>query len=136
MLPVPAIREIVSSNGCVMPAMPAVPQNSAYTDQPSAAMVPIEIRVSMVAVPWRRLLHAALWNGHAPHATTGAASVNDSHCQLVNCNAGTMAMAITGTVSASDTSSRWRSEAVGSAASGSEASRVSADFGGLGSCAV
>ena len=43
----------------------------------------MEIRVSIVALPWRRLAHAAVWNGHAPH-TTGAASVNDGHYQLVN----------------------------------------------------
>ena len=35
----------------------------------------------MVAAPWRRLVHAARWNGHAPHTTTGAARVSESHCQ-------------------------------------------------------
>ena len=35
----------------------------------------------MVVAPWRRLGHAARWNGHAPHTTTGAARVSESHCQ-------------------------------------------------------
>ncbi len=35
----------------------------------------------MVVAPWRRLVHAARWNGHAPHTTTGAARVSESHCQ-------------------------------------------------------
>ena len=61
--------------------MPAPPRNSAYSDQTNAADTPTLIRVSMVAAPWRRLVHAARWNGHAPHTTTGAASVSDSHCQ-------------------------------------------------------
>ena len=42
---------------------------------------PTETRVSMVVAPWRRLVHAARWNGHAPHTTTGAARVSESHCQ-------------------------------------------------------
>ena len=46
-----------------MPGSPAPPQKSAYTDHPNAASVPIEISVSMVAAPWRRLSHAARWNG-------------------------------------------------------------------------
>ena len=74
--------------------------NNAYTDQPSAASVPIEISVSIVAPPCRRFAHAARWNGHAPQATTGTVSASDSHCQYVNCSAGTIAIAITGTVSA------------------------------------
>ena len=82
---------MVKLNGCVMPGMPAVPKNSAHTDQPNAARVPIDTSVSIVAAPWRRLIQAARWNGHPPYATTGAASARDSHCQLVNCNAGTIA---------------------------------------------
>lgn len=97
--------------------MPAVPQNNAYSDQPNAAMVPIEMSVSMVAVPCRRFVQAARWNGSAPHTTTGAARVSDSHCQLVNCSAGTIAMATTGTVSTADTISRVRNAAVGSSSS-------------------
>ena len=61
--------------------------------------MPSEISVSIVAVPWRRLVQAARWNGQAPQTTTGAARVSDSHCQLVNCSAGIIAIAITGTVS-------------------------------------
>ena len=74
--------------------------------------------VSIVDVPWRRLTHAALWNGQAPHATTGVASVSDSHCQLVNCKAGTIAIAITGTVSTPEMSRRCRSAATGSVSRG------------------
>ena len=68
--------------------------------------MPIEIRVSIVELPCRRLAQAARWNGSAPHTTTGAARVSESHCQLVNCHAGTIANATTGTVSTSDTSRR------------------------------
>jgi hypothetical protein len=53
--------------------------------------------VSMVAVAWRALTNAALWNGHAPQVTTGAASARTSHCQLGNCNAGIIDSATTGT---------------------------------------
>ena len=64
-----------------MPGMPAWPKNSAYSDQRNAADTPIEMSVSIVAAPWRRLIHAARWNGYAAHRTTGAASASDSHCQ-------------------------------------------------------
>ncbi len=57
------MRSMVNANGWVMPGMPALPKNSAHSDQPSAAIVPSETRVSMVAAPWRRLVHAALWKG-------------------------------------------------------------------------
>ena len=56
-----------------MPGMPAVPKNSAHSDQPKAASTPSEISVSIVAAPWRRLVQAARWNGQAPQMTTGAA---------------------------------------------------------------
>ena len=46
-----------------------------------APRTPIEIRVSMVAAPWRRLVHVAQWNGQAPHTITGAARVSEIHCQ-------------------------------------------------------
>ena len=69
--------------------------------------------MSIVELPWRRLVHAARWKGSAPHTTTGAARVRESHCQLVNCHAGTIAIATTGTVSTSETSSRWRRDAAG-----------------------
>ena len=97
MLPAPSVRAMVSSNGCVMPGMPAVPKNSAYSDQPNAASVPTETSVSMVAAPCRRFVQAARWNGQAPQMTTGAASVSESHCQYSNCRAGTIAIAMTGT---------------------------------------
>ena len=124
MLPAPSLRSTVISNGWVMPGVPAVPQNSAYSDQPSAASVPIEISVSIVDVPCRRLVHAALWNGQAPHTTTGAARVRESHCQLVNCSAGIIAIAITGTVSTTETSSRSRSDRTGSSATTGAGSSV------------
>ena len=52
-------------NSCVIPAS-RVPKNSAQTDQPKAASVPSETRVSMVAAPCRRLVQAARWNGRPP----------------------------------------------------------------------
>ncbi len=81
MEPAPSVRWMVNSNGWVMPGVPAVPNSSAYSDQANAAMVPMEIRVSMVAAPWRRLAQAARWNGQAPQTSTGAASVSEIHCQ-------------------------------------------------------
>ena len=67
--------------------------------------------VSMVAAPWRRFIHAARWNGQAPHSTTGAARAKASHCQFVNCSAGIIDISTTGTASAVDTSRRCRSSA-------------------------
>ncbi len=101
-----------------MPGVPASPQKSAHKDQPKAARTPTEMRVSMVAAPWRRLAHAARWNGQAPQVATGAASVSDSHCQLVNCSAGTIAISSTGTVSTMESTNRWR-RAISSAGSAS-----------------
>ncbi|SFB05798.1 hypothetical protein SAMN05216266_10499 [Amycolatopsis marina] len=77
----PLIRSMVNSNGCVIPGTPALPNSSAYSDQRNAAVVPIDTSVSMVAAPCRRFASAALWNGHAPHTSTGAASVSEIHCQ-------------------------------------------------------
>jgi len=60
--------------------------------------------------------------------------VRASHCHEVNCHAGTIASAITGTVSASDTSSRCRSDRVGSsspAAPGSPSSKPAAGVGSV-----
>ena len=59
----PSPRCTVHSYTCVMPGMPAEPKNSAYSDHRNAAETPIEISVSIVAAPWRRLIHAARWNG-------------------------------------------------------------------------
>ena len=56
----------------------------------------------------RRFAQADRWNGHAPHPTTGAASVSDNHCQAVNCSAGTIAIATTGTVRTAEMTSRCR----------------------------
>ena len=84
--------------------------------------MPSETSVSIVDVPCRRLTQAARWNGQAPQTTTGAASVSESHCQLVNCQAGTIARAITGTVSSAETIRRCRSDRVGSSASSSPGS--------------
>ena len=81
--------------------------------------------VSIVAVPCLRLAHAALWNGHAPHTMTGAASARDSHCQYVNWSAGIIAIAMTGTVRTTDPMRRWRRE-VSSGSSGSSAGVPSA----------
>jgi hypothetical protein len=81
MFAAPSLGEIVSSKGCVMPGVPAVPNSRAYSDQANAASTPIEISVSIVAAPWRRFAHAARWNGHAAHVTTGPASASAIHCQ-------------------------------------------------------
>ena len=91
--------------------------NSAYSDHANAASTPSEISVSIVAVACLRFAHAARWNGSAPHTTTGAASVSDSHCQDSNCSGGIIDIASTGSISASETSSRWRSGAVSSVSS-------------------
>ena len=71
----------------------------------------------MVADACLRFAQAARWNGHAPHTTTGAASVSDSHCQLSNCSGGIIDSASTGSMSASETSRRRRSGAVSSSSS-------------------
>src|SRR5258706_2691469 len=94
----------------VIPDVPASPKKRAQSDHPNAASTPTEISVSMEAAPWRRLAHAALWKGQAPHVATGAASTSDNHCQLVNCNPENMAIATTGTVNTSDPKRRRRKE--------------------------
>ena len=54
------------------------------------------------ACPWSRRRGAG-WSrrrggtASAPHTTTGAARVSESHCQYSNCSAGTIAIATTGT---------------------------------------
>ena len=65
----------------------------------------------MVVVPWRRLMAAARWKGHAPQSTTGVASTSETQAQRSNCQGGTIASAITGTASIAETTSRRRSEA-------------------------
>ena len=97
----------------------------------------------MVDDPWRAEVHVARWNGHPPHTTTGAASTRDSHCQLRNCQAGTIARTTTGRVRATLTSSRRRRAAApsdpcswASYASGVGESSGSAEDTGVGTCAV
>lgn len=65
MFPAPSLRAMVSSKGCVIPTMPAVPKNSAHNDHRNAADVPTEISVSIVAAPCFALAQAARWNGQA-----------------------------------------------------------------------
>ena len=72
----------------------------------------------MVAAPWRRFAHAARWNGHAPHNTTGAANVSDSHCHESNCSAGTIANNTTGSARTVDITRRCRKAIAGSASTG------------------
>ena len=139
MFAAPSPRATVNSKGWIMPGSPAVPQNSAYSDQANAAIVPIETRVSIVAAPWRRLAHAARWNGSAPQTRTGAASVRDNHCQFVNCTAGIIAMAMTGAERTALTINRVRSAwtwASSATAAGSAASPVPASGAGAGAGGV
>ncbi len=92
-----------------MPGMPASPKNSAHSDQPNAARVPSETSVSMVAAPCRTPVQAARWKGRPPQTTTGAARVSESHCQLSNWSAGTIASRTTGAASSTETVRRRRS---------------------------
>jgi hypothetical protein len=46
--------------------------------------------------------------------------VSDSHCQLVNCSAGTIAMAMTGTLRTVEMIRRWRSARTGASSSTSD----------------
>ena len=123
-----------------MPGVPAVPKNSATSDQPNAASVPSDTRVSIVAAPCRRLVQAAWWNCQPPQTTTGAARVSESHCQKVNWSAGIMAMATTGTVSTTLTNSLCRkvrsSESRSSAGVSASVGRWSGRTAGRGTCAV
>ncbi len=56
----PSPRPTTSSNGIRMPGSPASRKKSATTDQPQAASVPTEIRVSIVAAPWLQVLPGRL----------------------------------------------------------------------------
>ena len=105
---------------------PASPRNSAHSDHPNAASTPIEIKVSIVAVAWRRFFHVVRWNGSAPHTTTGAAKVKDSHCQLSNWAIGTMASSSTGAVRTAEITRRRRRASVASSAPGEAAETGSA----------
>ncbi len=147
----PSARETVHSKGCRIPGMPASPRNSAHSDQPNAASVPTETRVSMVAAPCRRLVQAARWKGSAPQTTTGAARVSESHCQWSNCRGGTIASSTTGRASTAETVSRSRravspgsagaapgppGPSVPSAPSGADSRPEAGGGGGAGSSAV
>ena len=119
-----------------MPAMPAIPKNRAYSDQPRAASTPTLMSVSIVAAPCRRFIHAARWNGHAPHNATGPASASASHCQFVNCRAGIIDIATTGTVSTVDTIRRCRRDAASPLISDEPTVSSDSGGGGAGSSAV
>ena len=80
--------------------------------------------MSIVAAPWRRFVQAARWNGAAAHTTTGPDSASAIHCQYVNCHAGTIDSATTGTVSAIEVISRSRSGSASAAGTGSSAGRA------------
>ncbi len=118
---------MVSVSSCVIPVVPAWPKKSARTDQPKAARVPSDTRVSMVAAPCLRLAQAARWKGSPAYATTGQVSAKASHCQPLNWSAGTIESSTTGTVSTMLVSSRARSGSGSGSGSGA---------GGGGSSAV
>src|SRR4051812_13119353 len=106
---VPEPADGVMSNVMRIAGSPASPRNSAHSDQANADSVPSEISVSIVAAAWRRLAHAAVWNGHAPQTTTGDASVSAIHCQLSNCSAPIIDISSTGSDSAAEIAKRWAS---------------------------
>ena len=89
----------VSANGIRMPIIPAPPNSSAYTDQQKEAATARLTSVSMVAAAWPSPLSAVRCSGQAPHPATGAASSRLTHCQPVNCAAGTIERMITTTAS-------------------------------------
>ena len=102
----------VNANDIFIPAMPAPPNSSAYTDQQNDAPTPTLTRVSMVAAPWPRPYQAARCSGHAPQVATGAASSRLTHCQPVNCAAGTIDSTMTATANGTQTASRRASARV------------------------
>ena len=101
----------ITSKPIRMSGIPASPNTSAYSDHSHAASVPRLISVSIVALPCRRFVHAARWNGQPPHSTTGVARLSASHCQLSNCSAGIIETSSTGSDSSAETISRVRSGA-------------------------
>ncbi len=94
--------------------------------------------MSIVAAPCLRLVHAAWWNGKAPHTMTGDARASEAHCQLSNWNMGTIAISTTGMVRTVEMTRRWRSDASSGfgASTGSPASSTGALAGGVGRVAV
>ena len=121
----------MNANDIRIPVMPAPPNSSAYTDQPNDAPTPTLTSVSIVAAPWPSPYHAARCSGHAPHTATGAASSRLTHCQPVNCAAGTMASTMTAAASGTQTASRHASARAAGSAGG-----ASPGPGGTGSSAV
>ncbi len=101
-----------------IPGSPAPRKNSETTDHVHAAIVPIEMSVSIVAVPWRRFVQAARWKGYPHHSSTGVASCSDSHCQLSNCSAGIIPSTSSGSDSAAETIRRTRRRVPGRRATG------------------
>src|ERR1035437_6186578 len=91
-----------------VPGIPAVPRNSAHNDHSHAALIPTEIKVSIVAARWRALVSAARWNGNAPQTTTGEARVRASHCQLSNCSIGIIDINSTGRLRTAEITRRCR----------------------------
>ncbi len=87
----------VRSNGWVIPGVPAVPQEQG-DERPAERRQHAQRRR---ACPWWSCRDAG-WprrrggTASAPQTTTGAARVSDAHCQYSNCNAGTIAIATTG----------------------------------------
>src|SRR5580693_9731754 len=86
--------------------MPAPPNNSAYSDQPNDVTTARLTSVSIVAAACPSPVIAARCSGQAPQPATGAASSRLSHCQSVNCAAGTIATTITATASGAQTATR------------------------------
>src|SRR5664280_967229 len=120
-----------------VPGIPAPPRNSAHSDHSHAALTPTEIKVSIVAAPWRALVRAARWNGYAPQTTTGEARVRANHCQLSNCNAGIIDISNTGRLSAAEITRRCRSrETSSSCATSPDPAAVALLTFGEGSAAV
>ena len=85
---------------------PGPTASSAATDQPQAARVPSDTRVSMVAARWRSPARAARWKPDPAHSTTGVARTAASQAQPGYCRAGNMARASTGAVRAAAASRR------------------------------
>ncbi len=95
----------------------SIPPTSTTTDQAHAAIVPTEIRVSIVAARCRAFNTVARWNP-APHQkTTGVASARASHSQPPNRSGATIVSSTSGAVSTVETTSLDRTARVVSAGS-------------------
>jgi hypothetical protein len=82
----------------------------ATSDQPQAASVPIEMSVSIVAVPCRAFTGAARWKRRPETKTTGVARASATHSQPPNCSGGIIAIAVSGPVRTAARRSARRSE--------------------------